>query len=346
MRSKNNLIILFLLADLVLLILGIFNLRTYIDKPGLPAEYQAVINDFSFDVKNIYKKEKIIEFDGKAINKNGLIDYYMLSHRYDDKVRIKSIGIEGKITEDTVSLTKCYYFYEIVIIFIVTLFFFFTGIFILLRYRSTSFAFIIHTLSISTGMMIILDWGDLITYSKIINYIIFLGFEASIYLVPTLFLHLSFTYPVRSRERSMYLLTPFYCAAITFIIISYIQITWIFYFGGDISKMYFLNFHTTIADVYLVLVLTLTIAKFEHSALTIEDVTHKKQIYWALSGITFGPLIYVFLCLIPRILMGHELVSLVFMQFTTVIAPVMLLVSVTRNKEEYYPEITKRLVHT
>jgi hypothetical protein len=334
-KSKKQLIFILLSVDLLLIILGFLNLQLYNNKAGLPIEYQAKINDFSFDVKNIYKKEQIIEFDGKEINKNGLVDFYLLSHKYNDTVSIKSIGTGGKIIERKVVLPKKYVQFELVIMALVTLFFFFTGIFILIRYRNTTFSYIIHALSISTGIMIIFDWGDLITYSKLLNYIIFLFFEMSIYLVPTLFLHLSFTYPVKTKERSLFFLAPFYCAAVTFIIISYIQLTKIFFFGKDISELYYLNFHTTIADVYLVLVIILTIAKFEHSALTISDVTYKKQIYWALSGITFGPLIYVFLCLIPRILMGYELVSLVFMQFTTVVAPIMLLISVTRNKTDY-----------
>lgn len=335
MKSKKIIIAVLLFTDLVLLVLGAFNLRLFTTKAGLPAEYLARINNFSFDAKNIYKKENIIEFDGKKTDRNGLAGFYLLYHKKGDLVNIKSVSSDGKTIERMAVLPAQYKGYELVIISVVTLFFFFTGIIILLRYRNTAFSYIIHALSISTGLMIISDWGDLITYGKLMNYILFLVFEASIYAVPTLFLHLSFAYPVKSKPKSIYFLAPFYFAMIAFIIISYIQLTKIFFFGGDVSNLYFLNFHTTIADVYIAAVIILTIARFEYSALTIQDITQKKQIYWALSGITFGPLIYVFLCLIPRLLMGHELVSLVFMQFTTLIAPVMLLISVTQSKPGY-----------
>lgn len=336
MKSKNNIIAVLLFIDLGLLILGAFNLRLFATKAGLPDEYRARINNFSFDVKNMYKKENITEFDGKETLRNGLVSFYLLYHKKGDIVNIKSLSSDGKIIERRRAvLPGAYEEYELVIISVVTLFFFFTGIFFLLRYRNTAFSYIIHTLSISTGLMIISDWGDLVTYGNVMNYVLFLIFETSIYMVPTLFLHLSFTFPVKSKQKSMYLLVPFYFAMAAFIIISYIQLTKIFFFGKEVSSLYFLNFHNTIADVYIAFVIILTIARFEYSALTIKDATQKKQIYWALSGITFGPLIYVFLCLIPRLLMGHELVSLVFMQFTTVIAPVMLLISVTQSKPGY-----------
>ena len=335
MNSKKLLIIIFLSTDLILLILGFLNFRLYINKVGLPNEYQAVINNFSFDVKHIYKRERIIEFEGKKIDKNGLVDFYLLNHQHNDTVKIKSISAAGKFIERNVALPKKYVPIELVIMAFVTLFFFFTGIFILLRYRNTTFSYIIHTLTISIGVMIILDWGDLITYGKVLNFIIFLLFEASIYIVPTLFLHFSFTYPVRSKEKNLFFLAPFYCATITFIIIGTIHLVKIFFFAKDIRGLYYLTFHTTISDIYLALVLILTIAKFEHSALTLSDKIYKKQIYWALLGITFGPLVYVFLCLISRILLGYELVSIAFMQFTIIVAPIMFLISITRNKRNY-----------
>lgn|GEM_PF-2396925 len=338
MLKRKSLILLLLFIDLIILMLGFLNLSVYPEKAGLPVEYQARINDFSFDVNNIYKKEQVIEFDGKRTDRNGLVDFYLLSHKRNDTVNIKSI-VQARIVERTVVLPAKYADYELLIMAVVTLFFFFTGIFFLIKYRRSTFSYIIHALSISTGIMIILDWGDLITYNRILNFIFFLLFETSIYVVPTLFLHLSFTYPVKTKQKHLFLLAPFYCASLTFIIISYIHLSKIFFFGKDISELNYLTFHTTVADIFLAFVITLTIAKFEHAALTISDVIYKKQIYWALLGITFGPLIYVFLCLIPRMLMGHELVSLVFMQFTTIVAPVMLIISVTRNKTGYLPEL-------
>ncbi len=341
MNSKRKIIVFLLAIDFCLLILAFLNLRLFSEKASLPSEYQAKINNFSFDVKNIYRKKQVIEFDGKEINKNGQLEFYLLSHKAKDTVNVKSIGADSEITKQKVILVNTYENYELAIMMVVTLFFFFTGVFILIKYRNNSFSFIIHALSVCTGIMIIFDWGDLITYGRFLNFIIFLLFEISIYMVPALFLHLSFTYPVKTKSKNIFFLSAVYCAAITFIVISCIQLVKIFFFNADINKLYYLNFHTTVADVFLVIVIILTIAKFEHSALSINDVTHKKQIYWALSGITFGPLIYVFLCLIPRILMGYELVSMVFMQFTTIVAPIMLLISVTHNKNEYQRMMTK-----
>jgi len=332
MNSKKTLIIFFLSVDFALLELGFLNFRLLAIKAGLPNEYKTEINNFSFDLKHISKSEKIIEFDGRKIERSGLVDFYLLNYKINDTVKIKSVNAEGKTILRTIALPTKYTLIELLVMAVVAMFFLFTGIYVLLRYRGSSFSYIIHMLSISTGLMVIFDWGDLFTYGKYLNFVIFLFFEIGIYLVPVLFLHLSFTYPVKSKGKSVYFLVPFYATTVTFIIIAFIHLFKIIFMGINVAGLYYINFHTTIADIYLVIVLILTIAKFEHSALTLTDVIYKKQIYWALLGITFGPLIYVFLCLVPRILLGSELVSLAFMQFTIIIAPIMLLISLAHNK--------------
>lgn len=332
---KRHIIKILLVTDLIILVLGVLNLLVLTDKAGLPKDFNPVINNFTFDIRNIYKSEKIIEFDGHKIGKRGLLDIFLLYHRSGDEVKIKLYDESGKVIERTITLPRKFNLIELIVMSVVTLFYFFTGIFILLRYRNSTFSYIIHCLTISTGIMIILDWGDLITYNIILNYITFIIFESSIYLVPTLFLHFSFTYPFKASSKSLIYLTPFYCASGTFIVIAFIQLTNIFFFGKSFESTYFIDFHNTVSDIYLVILLLLTVAKLEHSALIITDITFKKQIYWALLGISFGPLIYVFMRLIPRLIMGYELVSMTFMEFTTIVAPIMFLISVTRNKRDY-----------
>jgi hypothetical protein len=307
----------------------------FFQKAEVPDEYKAIIKNFTFDVKNIYKSEKILELDDKKIEARGMIDFYLLNYHAGDTVKIKSVDINNKITVKNVVLKRKYDDISIAIMVLVALFYFYTGIFILLRYKNTAFAHTIHMACVGTAIMVIFDWGDLTSYSKGINFLLFVIYESGIYIVPTMFFHFSFNYPVRSKTKHSWFLAPFYFATATFILISIIQLANIFYFGKDISDSYFIYFHTTVSDLFLIIGIIMTIAKLEHSALTIEDVTFKKQIYWALLGISFGPLIFVFMRLIPRLLTGYELVNQVLMEFTTVIAPIMLLISVTRNKRNY-----------
>ena len=151
-------------------------------------------------------------------------------------------------------------------------------------------------------------------------------------MVPTLFLHFSFNYPAYRSKVRLVLLVPFYFMSFVCIIITLINLSRIIFFNIAIEKTYFLQFYTYIADIFLVIGLILTVAKLEHSALTITGALSRKQIYWALLGISFGPLVYVFLYLIPRLLLGFELVSEVFLDLTIIVAPIMLLISVSRRK--------------
>ncbi|HUX60330.1 MAG TPA: PDZ domain-containing protein [Ignavibacteriaceae bacterium] len=324
---KNHFIIKILIVDLILIIFGVLNFFLLINRAGLPQKYSININSFSFDIHNIKTGEEIIEFNGKKINQDGLLEFYLLNHSINDTVTLKSEK-NGKVFSNIVKLPAKYSLIELGIMAIVTLFYFSTGIYMLLKFKPTTFAYVLHMLAISTGLMIIFDWGETITYSPLINFFLFTFFELGIFFVPTLFLHFSFTYPIAESKSKFIALVPFYFASVTFFVISECNLIGIFFLKENITNSYFLSFHTHIADIFLIIGLVLTIAKFEYSALTIKDKIYMKKIYWALLGISFGPLIYVFLILIPRLILGYELVSESIMQFTIIIAPIMLLISV------------------
>ncbi|MEN8193604.1 MAG: hypothetical protein ABFS12_12355 [Bacteroidota bacterium] len=329
---KKNLIKVILGADIFLLIFAGLNLNLLLQRADLPKEYKASINSFTFDVNNIHTGRKILEFDGKPITKVGLLDFYLLHHKKYDTVKIKS-EFNEQIIETSIVLPPKYSWIDLTILVLVALFYFFTGIYILLKFRYTAFAYVIHMVTIFTGVMIIFDWGDILTYNKIIHFFLFLLFEFGIFLVPTLFLHFGFTYPESKSKFKFVLLVPFYFASAAFMIISLFNLISIFFMGNDVKQTYFIEFHTYVADLFLIIGLILTIAKLENSALTINDRVYRKKIYWALLGISFGPLIYVFMMLMPRLILGYELVSELLMQFTIIIAPIMLLVSVSLKKQ-------------
>ncbi len=328
---KKKLLKVILGADIILLIFAGLNLNLLLQRADLPQEYKTSINSFTFDVKNIHKGREILEFDGKQINKSGLLDFYLLYHKKYDVVKIKS-EYDEQIIETSIVLPPKYNWIDLTILIIVALFYFFTGIFILLKYRHSVFAYIIHMVTIFTGVMIIFDFGDITTYNKIIHFILLFLFEFGIFLVPTLFLHFGFTYPEPKSKFKFVFLVPFYFASAAFIIISFFNLISIFFWGNEVAETYFIEFHTYVADIFLIIGLILTIANLENSALNLIDMVYRKKIYWALLGISFGPLIYVFMMLVPRLILGYELVSESLMQFTIIVAPIMLLVSVSLRK--------------
>jgi hypothetical protein len=327
---KKHRIKLILLLDAIIIIFGAMNFSLFLDKAGLPDIYKPDINSFTYDVKNIYHGEKIIEFDGIIISNTEAIDFYLLNYKPNDIVNIKSIA-DSKVIERDIALPSQFCAVELSIMATVTLFYFFTGIFILLRFKDTVFSLVIHMVCILTGVMIASDWGDLTTLPSFVNFTNFFLFECGAYLVPVFFLHFSFTYPIPTSRYSMRFLVPLYIISITFIIISSLNIISVFYFGKDITETYLLDFHNTISDIMLIIGLILTVAKLEHTVLKMTNILYRKKVYWALLGISFGPLIYVFMILIPRHIMGHQLVSQSLMEFTIIIAPIMLLISVTRK---------------
>jgi len=103
----------------------------------------------------------------------------------------------------------------------------------------------------------------------------------------------------------------------------------------------YMMLHGMVNDVFLLVGLLCTVANFEHSALTLRDARQRKDVYWVLLGIMFGPLVYVFMILVPRMLLGSELVSDSVMQYTLVVAPLMFW-KVIREESTQVPEVRHR----
>jgi hypothetical protein len=104
----------------------------------------------------------------------------------------------------------------------------------------------------------------------------------------------------------------------------------VFLCGIPLHDTHYLDIHGRVNDGFLILGLLCTVANLEHSALAIQDPYDRKRIYWVLLGIFFGPLVYVFLILVPRMMLEYELVSQSMMQYTLLMAPLMFYLAIRK----------------
>lgn len=332
MRSFNKYLVHFFLSvDLILIVLGCFNFEALVEKASLPEKYKPKINSFSFNINEILKSEKITKIDDQKISHQWEIEFHLTHHSIGEDIVITSESAGQKKLEK-VSLIPSNSTFDLITIAIVTLLYFFTGIYILIRFRKENYSYVLHWLAIATAIMVCFDTGSLRTFGNGFNFILISVFNIGVYLVPVLFLHFSFTYPVSNSRYKLMLLVPFYFASLTGIICSLLNISMFTLLGVSVEKTYYNHLHTFIADIFLIAGLILTVAKFEQSALIISEPLLRRKIYWALLGISFGPFVYVFLILMPRLILGFELVSDSLMQLTILIAPIMFLISVSQKK--------------
>ncbi|MDT8324226.1 MAG: hypothetical protein RRA94_08950 [Bacteroidota bacterium] len=206
------------------------------------------------------------------------------------------------------------------------------GIYVLLRHHRAGYAGILHALAVGTAVMILLDPGSLTTGGTAMDLALRLCFDVAIWLLPALFFHFSFIYPVEKDLPKRLIMFPWYLVSAAGVALSAFHLAAMHFAGVPGRDTPYMEIHGTYNDVFLIVGLLCTIANFEHSALTIPDPVQRKNAYWVLLGIMAGPLLYVLMMLVPRMLLGHELVNDSTLQYTLFIAPLMFWKALRRSR--------------
>jgi len=320
-----------LIIDIIILSLAFLNVTSLSERAEVPKNIFSNFNNTTYNVNPSDTISKVIEFQGIQIKSGAFLNYYLTNNKKGDLVRIKLIN-NNEVFDLKIKLVAKYSNFSLFTIIFVSLVYFFTALFVFLKFNSAKYSKILHWLAISTMIMIIFDWGSVQLYGKLINGLIWILYDSAIFLIPTLFLHFSFLFPIEKPERKLLILIIFYTISIIGIIISFLYIIAIFCLSIDINRTYYVELHSMILDIFLITGLIFTVGNFEHSVIHMKNALDKKKIYWILLGIFLGPLVYVFLMLIPRIMLGYELVNEIIMQYSIMLAPIMFIIAIKKKK--------------
>lgn len=320
-----------LLFDLLVIVLALLNLSALRDAAALPAPYEIPAMSTDYRGGSAATPAEIVTLDGVRVARQDLLPFMLCDLRKGNVIRITARH-HGRLREDDVRLRARFTAFDIVTVQIVGFVFLLFGVYVLLRHRGTGYAGILHAVAAGTAIMILLDWGSLAVHGDAVNMLLRLCFDAAIWLLPTLFFHFSFIYPTEKDLPKRLLLFPWYTVSVLGILASAWYLGGIHLTGVPVQETRYMEVHGTFNDVFMIVGLLCTIANFEHSALTIPDAVQRKNAYWVLLGIMAGPLVYVFMMLVPRMLLGHELVSNSVLQYTLLIAPIMFWKALRKNR--------------
>lgn len=320
----------FVLCDAILLVIAWVNIVSMKAVADLPDEYRPKIRGLSSNAANMGASRAILRIEGNTADSPGLLRYYLCTYVPGDSVTVVDVR-DNHTSERKIGLVSRYSPFDIGTIIVVGAIFCVFGIYVIIKHFSRPFAGVLHALAIGTAVMVVVDWGSLKLYPAWFNALRWFIFDVAIWILPSLFLHFSFMYPNEKRGYKRLVTRIFYGVSLAGIGVSAYFLVRIFFQGIPLHDTHYLDIHGQINDGFLIAGLLCTVANLEHSALAIHDPYDRKRIYWVLLGIFFGPLVYVFLILVPRMMLEYELVSQSLMQYALLMAPLMFYLAIRKT---------------
>ncbi len=319
----------FLACDAVLLAIAFVNVASMRVVPDLPEEYRPAVPGLSSSAVHVGAARTVVRFEGETVGSPELLRIELCRYSPGDSVTVTDADSAG-VSERTIRLVPKYAPFDIGTIAAVGALYFVFAMYIILRHYEKPFAGVLHAVSICAAIMVLFDWGSLKLFVAWFNALRWFIFDAAIWVLPSLFLHFSFIYPGDKGGHRRLFTSIFYAVSAAGLVVSVYYLVQIFLQGVPIGETHYLEFHARGSDVFLMAGLLATVANLEHSALAIRDPHERKRVYWVLLGISFGPLVYVFLILVPRTLLGYELVSQSLMQYSLLMAPLMFYLAIRK----------------
>jgi hypothetical protein len=320
---------LLLLLDAVLLVLAVVNLDALRSAAALPPPYAAphlALGDLPAPAAG---RHRVLAFEGWKLAEPSILPFLLSKHSAGDTVSISATPAsqDGAPVAERIVLAARFPLADLVSTFVIGCVFLVFGAYVLVRHRDHPWTLVLHALAASTAAMILFDWGTQIGHAPWLTLILRLIFDVSIWILPALFLHFSTLYPVALVRHRRLLLALFYIVSSLGIAFSILSLVPMYSLDADSLTLEYNLVHATINDIYLIIGLLAAAALFERTALSISDPLQRRRVYWILLGILCGPLVYVFLILIPRTLLGYELVSNTLMEYTLLTAPILFWIS-------------------
>lgn len=335
---------LLLVLDALLLVLALANLEALRTAAALPPPYAAPHLSLGDLPTPATQRQRVLAFEGWTLSDPAVLPFLLSKHRAGDTVTIsattaspaaaapstappKTDAQAAAPAEQRIVLAARFPLADLVSTFVIGCVFLVFGAYVLVRHRDHPWTLVLHALAASTAAMILFDWGTQIGHAPWLTLILRLIFDVSIWILPALFLHFSTLYPVALVRHRRMLLAPFYIVSSLGIAFSILSLVPMYSLDADSLTLEYNLVHATINDIYLIIGLLAAAALFERTALSISDPLQRRRVYWILLGILCGPLVYVFLILIPRTLLGYELVSNTLMEYTLLAAPILFWIS-------------------
>ena len=318
------------LSAVLLIVATGLNVVAKREAAALPREYQRPMLTMPYGSETTAPVPVLLAINEERVPSARHIPAMLLRYRSGERAAITD-RVGGRERARVITFEAAYSGMDIATSLIVAAGFLSFALGVALRYRARAYRGVLLATAIGTAAMVTLDWGTHTLYPAPVNFVLRLLFDGAIWLVPVLFFHFSCVYPSTKRRPKRSLLPAGYAIAAAGIAASIDALVTMTSANGAIPSPLYCMLHGTINDAFIVTGLLASVINFEHSALHIESVHQRRNISWVLMGIIVGPLVYVFMMLVPRTLMGQEFISDAAMQYALLIAPLGFWIALRRN---------------
>ena len=317
-----------LAIDLLILIIGVLNILSIIEKAQIPFSDQS---KYSNSNKFINKNDILVSIDN--LNVKSLNDYESVIDKYKagDFVDI-SVLRNGNPINLKIQLTNYYDTFFLIITYFVMLVFLIPALLIYFKTEDRILAEVFHWLMLSVVVMLVFTYGSLKTNHFFINLVIRVIDQISYLTLSVLFLHFSFIVPRKKIQNLNKYFQPVYI----FIALVSIPLIWINYNYLTKSSIEIIQLHDNIHYYFLKLFFipcfVIIIYNFVHSYLTTQQTDEKQILLWIFVGLFWSPFVYVFLYRIPGSIAEQPIISETFLELMLIISPLTLFIAIFKYR--------------
>lgn len=326
-----------LALDLFLLTLCALGVYRFAQKAGFPAQIESkgnavIIKSLASGIHSpLHIGDTVFSVDGQSVHTNDEIAFLCNQYRIGDPLPITCIR-DQKAIIIPVRLTSYFTSAQIIIESIVGFLFFLIGMGVILFQKKENAARIFHHLCVSIAGLIFLTTG----YFKIsplgIGYALELVFQAFFVIVAIFFIHFTLVFPNEKYPHKRKILFPLYGAAFALTIWAGIAFLIASYPAVDLTKYSAYNAANYAVRIFFIVVFFGGFGNIVHTYVISKGDIERRKLRWIFFGIIFGASSYIFLWVIPDLVIGRGLLDEEITLALSVVAPVSFAIAILRYR--------------
>lgn len=339
MTNLSTKIKIILIIDLVIFIFCVFGIFQTFEKAGLEpnAHISFDISDgkvFINSVNNpdlhkiLNKGDRLVAINDHPVTVKEDIEFIFDSFQIGQKATI-SIIRNGLELQKEIILPSYYSIFYLIVQIIVGCVFFLNGVFVIYERPDDRAAWIWHWATICTAVIIMCTWGRFSISPAGSGHLIRNVFSAAYAFVPTLYLHLTFIFPVRKLKGENFLLNPLY----TFSLLLAIWMIVTFELAASNFSIDWFHNHLIgfdIVRIYFAGVIFIGMGNLIHSYIKAREESEKRKLRWVLTGLAIGPPAFVILWQIPQLLALDSIIPEEIIVLFMIIVPLSFTISIVK----------------
>ncbi len=332
MKKSNTSKPVIIVIDLLIFSVCMVGLYQIANRPGLPFEVSnndnmtvVNVNDSTLNIKT---GDIIRDIDGLKLSAGDELEIYLDTKKIGDAVTI-NLERDAYNFYSNVSLVNYYTLFYVILAGSIGLIFFLFALFVVMKRYSEPEAHIFHWLSIGVAMIMMLTWGSCPSESKFIASLTRTGFHIGYTFTPALLAHFVLIFPVwKHKSISILTITLYMFAGILAILLTYQFINYINEFNS--VNIYSYIFLFNIARILIATSVVFSIFTLIRAYKNSVNQSDRKKLKWIIFGLCIGPFLFIFLWVLPQLILNQNFVPEELIIISILSVPVCFSVSIIK----------------